>query len=69
MVPNTDNHKIRKTYKKGEKIDEDVTVYQNKTGDSDKTHVKYTFFSFLLRNPIIICVQYIREVIKWKKFS
>lgn len=43
MVPNTDNHKIRKTYKKGEKIDEDVTVYQNKTGDSDKTHVKYTW--------------------------
>lgn len=43
MVPNTDNHKIRKTYKKGEKIDEDVTVYQNKTGNSDKTHVKYTW--------------------------
>lgn len=43
IVPDTDYHKISKTYKKGEKIDEDVTVYQNKTGDSDKTHVSYTW--------------------------
>lgn len=43
IVPDTDNHKISKTYKKGDKVDEDVTVYQNKTGNSDKTHVKYTW--------------------------
>lgn len=43
IVPDTDNHKISKKYKKGDKVDEDVTVYQNKTGNSDKTHVKYTW--------------------------
>lgn len=39
IVPNTDNHKITKTYNKGEDINEDVTVYQNKTGDTDDTDV------------------------------
>ncbi len=40
IVPNTDNHKITRTFKKGEDINTDVTVYQNGTGDSDKTNVK-----------------------------
>lgn len=40
IVPDTDNHKITKTFKNGEKINTDVTVYQNGTGDSDKTNVK-----------------------------
>lgn len=39
IVPDTDNHKITKTYTKGEDVTEDVTVYQNKTGDTDKTDV------------------------------
>ncbi len=43
IVKETDNHKISRTYKKGDKVDEDVTVYQNKTGETDKTHVKYTW--------------------------
>lgn len=41
IVPNTDNHKITKTFKKGEDVNTDVTVYQNGTGDSDKTNIKY----------------------------
>ncbi|MBP3502932.1 MAG: hypothetical protein J6K42_05630 [Clostridia bacterium] len=40
IVPDTDNHKITKTFENGEKINTDVTVYQNGTGDSDKTNVK-----------------------------
>ena len=39
IVPDTDNHKITKTYTRGENINEDVTVYQNKTGDTDNTDV------------------------------
>ena len=37
IVPDTDNHKITKTYTRGENINEDITVYQNKTGDTDNT--------------------------------
>lgn len=40
LVENTDNHKITRTFKKGEDIDKDVTVYQNGTKDSDTTNVK-----------------------------
>ena len=39
IVPDTDNHKITKTYTRGENINEDITVYQNKTGDTDNTDV------------------------------
>ena len=39
IVPDTDNHKITKTYTRGENINEDVTIYQNKTGDTDNTDV------------------------------
>ena len=38
-VPDTDNHKITKTYTRGENINEDITVYQNKTGDTANTNV------------------------------
>lgn len=43
MVPETDNHKIKRTYKKGETIDTDVTIKQNGADDTDKTHIKYTW--------------------------
>lgn len=39
IVPDTDNHKITKTYKRGQDINEDVTVYQNGTGKTDSTTV------------------------------
>ena len=39
IVPDTDNHKITKTYTRGENINEDITVYQNKTGDTANTNV------------------------------
>ena len=43
IVPETDNHKIKRTYKKGETIDTDVTIKQNGADDTDKTHIKYTW--------------------------
>lgn len=39
IVPDTDNHKITKTYNRGDNVNEDVTVYQNKTGDTANTDV------------------------------
>ena len=39
IVPDTDNHKITKTYNRGDNVNEDVTVYKNKTGDTANTDV------------------------------
>ena len=39
IVPDTDNHKITKTYNRGDNVNEDVTVYQSKTGDTANTDV------------------------------
>lgn len=39
IAPDTDNHKITKTYNRGDNVNEDVTVYQNKTGDTANTDV------------------------------
>ena len=39
IVPDTDKHKITKTYNRGDNVNEDVTVYQNKTGDTANTDV------------------------------
>ncbi|CDA30680.1 unknown [Clostridium sp. CAG:492] len=43
IVPDTDNHKITRTYKKGENVDTNITVYQNGTGDTAKTDIKYSW--------------------------
>ena len=40
IVPDTDNHKITKTYNRGDNVNEDVTVYQNKTGDTTARDIR-----------------------------
>ncbi|MBO5349497.1 MAG: hypothetical protein J6A89_06755 [Clostridia bacterium] len=45
IVPGTDNHKAQKTYKRGngDDINEDITVFQNGTGEKDDTKVSITW--------------------------